>query len=237
MEYNKNYINLQYSLARACLINIPIHILNISYAVNQTEILIQFVILEQNYLPDYIIERINSELSNYTISIDVILISKENFNATKNKGDCPKYYKSLSELLFCKSEVVDYKYVKRIEDTFPILKQVKVFFSKVKLKFTIHHNVEIIGNYEVKFQYCNLCIALHLNINDNFYNVSFEITKNNKIQIKIILSYVSDIEKDHIDDLLIDFMSFQSNNNVLNPIIVVGRNSTPLRHIVYQLLD
>lgn len=86
---------------------------------------------------------------------------------------------------------------------------------------------------EIKYQACNLCDALCRNINDNFESVSFEIIDNGDIQIKIVLSELTEQEEDYIDDLMAEFSAQQENNCVLSPIIEIG-HSPPLKNIVYK---
>lgn len=86
---------------------------------------------------------------------------------------------------------------------------------------------------EVKYQTCNLCDALHRNINDNFESVSFEILDNGDIQVKIVLSELAEQEEEYIDDLIAEFSVLQEKNCVLKPIVEIGV-SPPLQNIIYQ---
>ncbi len=86
---------------------------------------------------------------------------------------------------------------------------------------------------EVRYQACNLCDAICRNINDNFESISFEIIDNGDIQIKIILSALTQQEEDYIDDLIAEFSAKQENDCVLKPIVDIGNNS-PLKNLVYQ---
>lgn len=86
---------------------------------------------------------------------------------------------------------------------------------------------------EVKYQTCNLCDALHRNINDNFESVSFEILDNGDIQTKIVLMELTGQEEEYIDDLIAEFSALQERNCVLKPIVEIG-DSPPLKNIVYQ---
>lgn len=88
---------------------------------------------------------------------------------------------------------------------------------------------------EVKYQTCNLCDALHRNINDNFESVSFEILDNGEIQTKIVLVELTEQEEEYIDDLIAEFSALQERNCILKPIVDIG-NSPPLQNIVYQKL-
>lgn len=89
---------------------------------------------------------------------------------------------------------------------------------------------------EVKYQTCNLCDALHRNINDNFESVSFEILDNGEIQTKIVLVELTEQEEEYIDDLIAEFSALQERNCILKPIVDIG-NSPPLQNIVYQKLQ
>lgn len=84
-----------------------------------------------------------------------------------------------------------------------------------------------------KYQSCNLCDALHRNINDNFKSVSFEIIDNGDIQIKIVLSELTEQEEEYIDDLIAEFSALQERDCVLKPIVEIGDSPT-LRHLVYK---
>jgi hypothetical protein len=88
---------------------------------------------------------------------------------------------------------------------------------------------------EVKYQTCNLCDALHRNINNNFESVSFEIFENGDIQIKFVLSKLTAQEKEYIGDILAEFSAKQENDCVLKQIVEIGDKS-PLRNIVYNKL-
>jgi hypothetical protein len=85
---------------------------------------------------------------------------------------------------------------------------------------------------EIKYQACNLCDALHRNINDNFESISFEILDNGDIQTKIVLSELTEQEEEYIDDLIAEFSALQERDCVLEPIVEIGA-SPPLRNIVY----
>jgi hypothetical protein len=86
---------------------------------------------------------------------------------------------------------------------------------------------------EVKYQTCNLCDALHRNINDNFESVSFEILDNGDIQTKVVLLELTGQEEDYIDDLIAEFSALQERNCVLKPIVEV-KDSLPLKNLVYR---
>lgn len=89
-------------------------------------------------------------------------------------------------------------------------------------------------NYELKLQYCNLVDALHRNITDNFVSVSFDIVKENLIQVQIILKKLSDFDLEYIDDIIAEFSSLQEKDKVLPPIILDKNGSIPLKHIVFH---
>ena len=87
---------------------------------------------------------------------------------------------------------------------------------------------------EIKYQACNICDALHRNINDKFKSVSFEILDNGNIQTKIILLELTEQAKDYIDDFSVELSAKQEDDCVLKPIVEIGNNSQPLQNIVYQ---
>lgn len=86
---------------------------------------------------------------------------------------------------------------------------------------------------EEKYQSCNLCDALHRNINDNFESVSFEILNNGDIKIKIVLSKLTEQELEYIDDLTAEFEAVQEKNCVSELIVEIG-DSSPLKNVVYH---
>ena len=88
-------------------------------------------------------------------------------------------------------------------------------------------------SYEVKYQFCNLCDALHRNINDNFESVSFEIDTMGEIQVQVVLLNQTPVELDYIDDLMGEFFASQERNIVKQVIVSVDSDSLPLEHIVY----
>lgn len=92
------------------------------------------------------------------------------------------------------------------------------------------------GDYEIKYQACNLCDALHRNINDNFIHISFDISESGDIQVKIALKKITPVEDDLIDDIIGEFSAKQLSNCVLAPIIKVGENIPPLKHVIYKQL-
>ena len=87
---------------------------------------------------------------------------------------------------------------------------------------------------EVKYQACNLCDALHRNINSNFESVSFDILDNGDIKIKIVLNKKTEIEEEHIDDLVTEFEALQQTNCVKEVTTNVGKHYLPLKYLVYQ---
>ncbi|MEM8940439.1 MAG: hypothetical protein AAGC64_13960 [Bacteroidota bacterium] len=89
-------------------------------------------------------------------------------------------------------------------------------------------------NYYIKYQACNLCDSLHRNINDNFKSVSFEVLENGDVQTKIVLKKMTQVEKDFIEEISVEFSSKQQEDCVLKPIVEVGTNIPPLKNIVYQ---
>jgi hypothetical protein len=88
-------------------------------------------------------------------------------------------------------------------------------------------------SYEVKYQYCNLCDALHRNINDNFESVSFDIDTRGEIQVQVVLLSQTSVELDYIDDLMCEFFASQQRDIVKMAIVTVDSNRLPLENIVY----
>ena len=89
------------------------------------------------------------------------------------------------------------------------------------------------NNLEIKYQSCLLIDALHRNINDRFYSVSFEIY-GSEVQVKIILSKRTVIEDEYIDDLMAEFIARQDIKDIRKSIVDIGQKSIPLANIVYQ---
>lgn len=86
---------------------------------------------------------------------------------------------------------------------------------------------------DIKYQTCNLCDAMHRNINDKFKSISFEILNDGNVQVKIILEKRTKIEDEYIDDIIAEFSALQLSDCVLQPIIVAENNNIPLKNIVY----
>ncbi|MDJ1466897.1 hypothetical protein [Xanthocytophaga flava] len=86
----------------------------------------------------------------------------------------------------------------------------------------------------MKYQACLLCDALHRNINDNFLSVSFELTENQDIRIRIILKNKTEVEEEYIGDLLGEFEAQQGENNIADIEVYVNEIIDPLQHIVFQ---
>ena len=87
---------------------------------------------------------------------------------------------------------------------------------------------------ELRYQACNLCDALHRNINDNFESVSFEIFDNGDVQAKVVLEERTENEEAYIDDMIAEFAALQETNCVRAAHIEVGKNMPPLKNVVYQ---
>ncbi len=90
---------------------------------------------------------------------------------------------------------------------------------------------------EIKYQSCNLCDALHRNINDNFESVSFDILDNGEIQVKIVLEKKTTIEEEYIDDIIAEYSSMQKNDCILKPLIEIGYKISTLSNLVYQKIS
>jgi hypothetical protein len=87
---------------------------------------------------------------------------------------------------------------------------------------------------EIKYQACNLCDALHRNINGNFISVSFEILPDEDIQIKIVLEKMTAAEENYIQDISAEFLAKQQRDCVLKPIVEIGPDQPALTYLVYQ---
>jgi hypothetical protein len=88
---------------------------------------------------------------------------------------------------------------------------------------------------QIKYQTCNICDALHRNINNNFLSVSFEILEDGDIQVKVVLRMRTEKEDEYIDDFITELEALQQNNCVRSPVIVTGAHELTLLNLVYQL--
>jgi len=105
MKYDNKYNNLQYSLMSAFMLNASRDLLDVSYTVSDSEILIQIVLLEGTADFGTIRKDVSEMLPEYSIEIREVLLTKEQFN--ENKGEwIPIYYSWLDSVLFCKAEVI-----------------------------------------------------------------------------------------------------------------------------------
>ncbi|MBI2273954.1 MAG: hypothetical protein HYU70_09175 [Bacteroidetes bacterium] len=89
-------------------------------------------------------------------------------------------------------------------------------------------------SYELKFQFCNLSDALHRNVTDNFESVSFNITKDNFIQVQVVLKEKTSTDMEYIDDFIAEFSALQETDNVLPPIVKEKDKNLPLKYVVFQ---
>lgn len=81
------------------------NVLDISYSINETKIVIQVVLLEGFNLPQERIDNVKVRLSGFDVVITELYLTKKQFN--ENKGEWhPQYYKWLDFLLFSKAEVL-----------------------------------------------------------------------------------------------------------------------------------
>jgi predicted amino acid-binding ACT domain protein len=105
MEYNSEYINIKYALISAFLFKADSNILDISYNVQSDTLTIQVVLLEGAILSETLKEKAKINLPELDIVINVIHLTKEEFN--ENKGEwLPKHYQWLNYLLFSKAEAL-----------------------------------------------------------------------------------------------------------------------------------
>lgn len=105
MEYNFDYINLKYTLINCFLIKADKNVLDISYSINDSKIVIQVVLLDGFTLSQERVENIKERLSSFDIVITELHLTKKQFN--ENKGEWqPHNYKWLDYLLFSKAEVL-----------------------------------------------------------------------------------------------------------------------------------
>jgi hypothetical protein len=105
MEYNTQYLDIKYALINAFLIDADKTLLDISYDIENEKIQIQIILLAGSDWSSTIKEKATHWLGNWQYEMNILFITKENFN--ENIGDwSPKYYKWLKYLLFSKAKVV-----------------------------------------------------------------------------------------------------------------------------------
>ena len=105
MDYNVDYIDVHYALGRVFLYMAESNIVDVSYSRESNKIVIQVVVLEGTVLSSATKASTLTSLSNYSVEINEVTISKEKFN--EHKGDWrPTYYSWLPYLLFSKAEVL-----------------------------------------------------------------------------------------------------------------------------------
>jgi hypothetical protein len=104
MEYNAEFINIQYTLIEAFMFRARKEIMDISYTRDNTILTIQVVLLPENDLSDEVIMEVKSRLPDFEIVINEIHLTREEFNETKDEWT-PKYYQWLRHLLFSKAEL------------------------------------------------------------------------------------------------------------------------------------
>ncbi|ACE05829.1 hypothetical protein Aasi_0413 [Candidatus Amoebophilus asiaticus 5a2] len=109
-SYSSEYlerVSLKYTLVRAFLVEAPKNLLDISYTVEDKELIIQVVLIHNTTLEDEvrILSQLQENLPNLSINLHKLFVSKEDFN--KDRG-CwlPTSYKWLEYLLFSKAEVL-----------------------------------------------------------------------------------------------------------------------------------
>lgn len=105
MEYNIEYIDREYALMNIFLIDAQRNVLDVSYSITDTNLVIQIILLDGSRVPDAIMQKTKESFPSYNVTIKQQYISKEKYN--ENVGDwSPKYYEWLDNLLFSKAEVL-----------------------------------------------------------------------------------------------------------------------------------
>jgi len=105
MENFREFIDIKCALIDVFLLQMTENILDISYSLSGNGILLQIVLLEGTSLDENIIDKMHIYLSDYTISIKTIFLSKKQFN--ENPGDfLPTYYTWLTHNLYSKAETL-----------------------------------------------------------------------------------------------------------------------------------
>lgn len=102
MSYNQNYLDIKSAMMEIFLSDVPKHVADISYSVNNgNQIDVQVVLLDGGTMSDTVLQKVNS-IKKYMIKINVVSLSKEKYNETKGIW-IPKYYNWKENLLFSKA--------------------------------------------------------------------------------------------------------------------------------------
>jgi predicted regulator of amino acid metabolism with ACT domain len=105
MENFKKFIDIKCTLIDIFLLQMTKNILDISYSLSGNSILLQIVLLEDTALDENVINKVHKYLSDYTISIKTLFLSKKQFN--ENPGVfSPIYYTWLTYNLYSKAETL-----------------------------------------------------------------------------------------------------------------------------------
>jgi hypothetical protein len=103
--YNKidiEYIEIKYALIEIFMINAQKYILDISYEMEDNNLIIQAVLLEESIFPEIIRQKLSCAFPKYHIDIKLLFISEQKFNSNPGEWN-PRYYNWLSYLLFVKA--------------------------------------------------------------------------------------------------------------------------------------
>lgn len=93
----------------------------------------------------------------------------------------------------------------------------------------------ITGDYETKLQACNLCDALHRNINDDFQSVSFDFDDKNDIQVKIVMNKNIEQNNELFEDISVEFSAVQMTDCVESFLVTLAKDDNlPLKNVVYR---
>lgn len=105
MKYNLDYLNVHYALIQAFLHWCNNNILDICYSRRDKTIYIQIVSLKGEVLSEDLFKQANEVLPDFDISINVIYLTKEEYNESAGEW-APKHYNWLDNVLFSKAEVL-----------------------------------------------------------------------------------------------------------------------------------
>ena len=85
MKYDEKFLDVKYILMNVFLLNIRPNILDVSYSIESLEINIQVVLLEDTELDSFSLKELIDELKGFTVKLNLIFISKMDYNS--NKGN------------------------------------------------------------------------------------------------------------------------------------------------------
>lgn len=96
------YIEIKYALIEVFMINAQKYMLDISYEIEDNNLIIQVVLLEGSIFSEIIRQKLICAFPKYHIDLKLLFISEQKFNINTGEWN-PIYYNWLSYLLFVKA--------------------------------------------------------------------------------------------------------------------------------------